>query len=80
MGGKFLKSIYFVDGFYSDSNQIRVRRFVEQFKNNYGEIPSNFSAQAYDAAGIIFKSINSGASNRLKLKESLIKEGLIIKY
>ena len=73
MGGKFLKSIYFVDGFYTDSKQIRVRRFVEQFKNNYGEIPSNFSAHAYDAAGIIFKSINSGASNRLELRESLIK-------
>ena len=73
MGGKFLKSIYFVDGFYSDSNQIRVRRFVEQFENNYGETPSNLSAQAYDAAGIIFKSINSGANNRLKIKEILIK-------
>ena len=73
MGGKFLKSVYFVDGFFSNSNQIRVRRFVEQFKNNYGETPSNLSAQAYDAAGIIFKSINSGANNRLKLKESLIK-------
>ena len=72
MGGKFLKSIYFVDGFYSDSHQVRVRRFVEQFQNNYGEVPSHLSAQAYDAAGIIFKSINSGASNRLKLKERLI--------
>ena len=73
MGGKFLKSIYFVDGFYSNSSQIRVRRFVEQFENNYGESPSYLSAQAYDAAGIIFKNINSGDNNRLKLKKSLIK-------
>ena len=73
MGGKFLKSIFFVDGFYSDSNQIKVRRFVEQFENNYGETPSYLSAQAYDAAGILFKSINLGGNNRLKLKESLIK-------
>lgn len=73
MGGKFLKSIYFVDGFYSESHQLNVRKFVEQFQNNYGELPSYLSAQAYDAAGIVFQSIVSGANNRLKLKESLLK-------
>jgi branched-chain amino acid transport system substrate-binding protein len=73
MGGKFLKSVYFVDGFYSDSHQVRVRQFVELFQNNYGEPPSHFSAQAYDAAGIFFKSITSGANNRLKLRDSLVK-------
>jgi ABC-type branched-subunit amino acid transport system substrate-binding protein len=73
MGGKFLKSVYFVDGFYSDSHQVRVRKFVELFQKNYGELPSHFSAQSYDAAGIFFNSITSGADNRLKLRESLMK-------
>jgi branched-chain amino acid transport system substrate-binding protein len=73
MGGKFLKSVYFVDGFYSDSHQVRVRKFVEIFQKNYGELPSHFSAHAYDAAGIFFKSILSGADNRLKLRDSLVK-------
>ncbi|MBN4079832.1 penicillin-binding protein activator [bacterium AH-315-C08] len=73
MGGKFLKSVYFVDGFYLNSHQVRVRKFVELFKSNYGEPPSHFSAQAYDAAGIFFKSITSGADNRLKLRDSLVK-------
>jgi branched-chain amino acid transport system substrate-binding protein len=73
MGGKFLKSVYFVDGFYSDSHQARVRKFVEIFQKNYGELPSHFSAHAYDAAGIFFKSIVSGADNRLKLRDSLVK-------
>jgi branched-chain amino acid transport system substrate-binding protein len=73
MGGKFLKSVLFVDGFYSESHQMRVRKFVDLFEKNYGESPSNLSAQAYDAAGIFFKSITSGADNRLKLRESLIK-------
>ena len=72
MAGKYLKSNYFVDGFYLDSHQVGVKSFVEQFKNNYGESPSQLSAQAYDAAGIIFKSIISGADNRLKLRDSLI--------
>ena len=72
MVGKYLKSNYFVDGFYLDSHQAGVKRFVEQFQNNYGESPSHLSAQAYDAAGIIFNSIISGADNRLKLRDSLI--------
>ena len=71
MVGKYLKSNYFVDGFYLDSHQVGVKNFVEQFQNNYGESPSHLSAQAYDAAGIIFKSIISGADNRLKLRDSL---------
>jgi branched-chain amino acid transport system substrate-binding protein len=73
MGGRYLKSVYFVDGFYSESHQMRVRNFVDLFEKTYGESPSNLSAQAYDAAGIFFKSIISGADNRLKLRESLIK-------
>jgi branched-chain amino acid transport system substrate-binding protein len=73
MGGKFLKSVYFVDGFFSESHQMRVRNFVDLFEKTYGEPPSNLSAQAYDAAGIFFKSIMLGADNRLKLRESLIK-------
>jgi branched-chain amino acid transport system substrate-binding protein len=73
MGGKFLKSVYFVDGFYSESHQTRVSDFVDLFEKTYGESPTNFSAQAYDAAGIFFKSITSGADNRLKLRESLIE-------
>jgi len=73
MGGKFLKSIYFVDGFYSDSNKMNVEKFVRQFQNNYGESPSHLSAQAYDAAGIVFQAIKLGGENRLKLKENLLK-------
>ena len=71
MGGKFLKSIYFVDGFYSGSQKIKVKNFVQQFQANYGELPSHLSAQAYDAAGMVFQAINSGGNNRLKLKKNL---------
>ena len=52
---------------------MKVADVEDLFENTYGESPSNFSAQAYDAAGIFFESILSGADNRLKLRESLIK-------
>ncbi len=73
MGGKFLKSIYFVDGFYSDSNKKNVEKFVRHFQNNYGELPSQLSAQAFDAAGIVFRAINLGGDNRLELKKNLLR-------
>ena len=52
---------------------MNVKKFVQQFQNNYGESPSKLSAQAYDAAGIVFQAIISGADNRLKLKNKLLK-------
>ena len=52
---------------------MKVKKFVQQFKNNYGELPSNLSAQAYDAAGIVFQAIISGGDNRLKLRDKLLK-------
>ncbi|MZG31306.1 MAG: ABC transporter substrate-binding protein [Nitrospinae bacterium] len=71
MGGKYLKTVYFVDGYYPDSHQIEVRKFVENFITNFGEEPTNLSAQAFDAANIVIKNILAGADNRIKFLESL---------
>lgn len=71
MGGKYLKTVYFVDGYYPDSHQLEVKKFVQDFKTNFGEKPTYLSAQAFDAANIIIKNILVGADNRIKLKESL---------
>ncbi len=71
IGGKYLKTVYFVDGYYPDSHQIEVKKFVEDFKTNFGEEPAYLSAQAFDAANIVIKNILAGVDNRIKLKESL---------
>ncbi len=71
MGGKYLKTVYFVDGYYPNSHQIEVRKFVEDFKTNFGEEPTYLSAQAYDAANIVIKKILAGADNRIKMLERL---------
>jgi ABC-type branched-subunit amino acid transport system substrate-binding protein len=71
MGGKHLKTVYFVDGYYPNSDQSEVRQFVQEFKSNFGEEPVYLSAQAFDAANIFIKIIRAGADNRIKMRENL---------
>lgn len=71
MGGKYLKTVYFVDGYYPDSHRIEVQKFVQDFKANFGEEPAQLSAQAFDAANIVITNVLAGADNRIKMKESL---------
>jgi ABC-type branched-subunit amino acid transport system substrate-binding protein len=71
MGGKHLKKVYFVDGYYPNSDQSEVRQFVQEFKSNFGEEPVYLSAQAFDAANIFIKIIRAGADNRIKMRENL---------
>jgi branched-chain amino acid transport system substrate-binding protein len=71
MGGKYLTKVYFVDGYYPDSHQVEVQKFVRDFKANFGEEPAYLSAQAFDAAKIMINNILAGAGNRIKMKESL---------
>ena len=71
MGGKHLKTVYFVDGYYPGSHQSEVRQFVEKFKTNFGEEPVYLSAQAFDAANIFIKIIRAGADSRIKMRENL---------
>jgi ABC-type branched-subunit amino acid transport system substrate-binding protein len=71
LGGKYLKTVYFVDGYYLDSHQSEVRQFVQEFKTNFGEEPVYLSAQAFDVANIFINSILAGADNRIKMHEDL---------
>jgi branched-chain amino acid transport system substrate-binding protein len=71
MSGKYLKTVYFVDGYYPDSDRVEVQKFVKDFKTNFGDEPTYLSAQAFDAANIVIKNILAGVDNRIKMIESL---------
>jgi len=68
---RYLKSAVFVDGFFINSEHIRTREFVNNFRSSFGEDPTILSAQAYDVATIYLKLIREGAVNRLKIKKRL---------
>ncbi len=69
--GKYIKTGFFVDGFFSDSSRLGVQKFVEAFKTTFGKDATLHSAQAYDSASILIQGILEGADNRLKIKERL---------
>jgi ABC-type branched-subunit amino acid transport system substrate-binding protein len=73
MTGKHIRKGYFVDGFYAQSKRPEVVKFVREYKKNFGEDPTILSAQAYDAAKMFFKTIHSGAKNRLQVKKGLLQ-------
>ena len=67
----YLKSVMFVDGFYSDSKNERTVKFVDMFLSTFGQSPTIHSAQSYDAANIFIKIIRDGVFNRLDTLEKL---------
>jgi len=73
MTGKHMRKGYFVDGFYVQSKRPEVVKFVREYKNTFGDNPTLLSAQAYDAAKMFFKTIHSGAKNRLQVKKELLQ-------
>ncbi|MCL0044782.1 penicillin-binding protein activator [Nitrospinaceae bacterium] len=73
MTGKYMRKGYFIDGFYAQSKRPEVVKFVREYKNTFGEDPTLLSAQAYDAAKMFFKTIHSGAKNRLQVKKGLLQ-------
>ncbi len=71
IGGRYLENAIFVDGFFQGSQDRTVREFVKAYRDAYGEAPSIFAAQAYDAAGMILRAIDSGARTGASVRESL---------
>lgn len=51
--GRYTRGAIFSDGFYAESKDAHVARFVEQYTQRYAESPSIIEAQAYDCAQII---------------------------
>jgi len=67
----YLKSVLFVDGFFVKSHEERQQNFVESFQKRFGQVPNILSAQAYDTANMILKTLEAGANNRLDVKRGL---------
>ena len=48
-GGKYIDESLFIDGFFKDSRNPRIKRFTEDFRNTFESDPTILEAQAYDA-------------------------------
>lgn len=70
--GRFLGQAVFVDGFFADSRQPEVQRFVELYRQSYQEEPTILSAQAFDAANMLLQVMDDPrVQNRDDLRQEL---------
>jgi ABC-type branched-subunit amino acid transport system substrate-binding protein len=67
-----LEGARFTSGFFADSNDSTVKRFVQAYKAKYAAAPNLLSAQAFDAAMILGGLIKAGASTREELRQGLL--------
>ncbi len=51
-GGKYVDGSIFVDGFFRDSPNPRMKRFTQKFRNTFDSDSTTLEAQAYDAADL----------------------------
>jgi ABC-type branched-subunit amino acid transport system substrate-binding protein len=53
----------FTDAFFPGSQSERVRKFIDQFKTQFGSDPNGMDAMAYDAGLVVVKAIEAAGSN-----------------
>jgi branched-chain amino acid transport system substrate-binding protein len=58
MAGSHVQGAIVPDGFFVDSPTLRVQEFVRSYKAVFGSPPSFLEAQAYDAAWMLFQTVN----------------------
>jgi len=70
--GRFLSQAIFVDGYFNDSRQPEVQRFVELYRQAYQEEPTILSAQAFDTANMLLQVMdNPQVQNRDDFRQQL---------
>jgi ABC-type branched-subunit amino acid transport system substrate-binding protein len=52
-GGKYVHGSIFVDGFFKDSPNPRMKRFSQEFTNTFDSDSTTLEAQAYDAVDLV---------------------------
>ncbi|UCD85981.1 MAG: penicillin-binding protein activator [Deltaproteobacteria bacterium] len=73
MAGRYVEGAIFVDGYFKDSPNREIRKFVRRFSATFSEEPDILAAQAYDAARMMFSVLKQrGVSSRSALREELL--------
>jgi len=61
-GAKDMEGAYFVTGFYVDSQQGTVKKFVDDYMKRFAKRPDLLAAQAYDAARLLLQATAASSS------------------
>ena len=73
MSGEYMKSTLIVDGFFAQSQDERVKAFVDGFRLVYGRAPGIIEAVAYDTTMMVFQTMRQTATDsRRAVKQALL--------
>ena len=73
MAKDYVQGAIMPDGFFSGSQSVRIRNFVEIFESTYGEKPGYIEATTYDSATILFDVISlPEVQTRTAIREELL--------
>ncbi len=70
--GRYADGAVFVDGFFPESTDQGIKSFVESYRSAYQEEPDILSAQAYDAAMMIFSLLKQRKDTPLAIRDGLL--------
>lgn len=73
MGNGYAEGAVFATGFFANSSNPVVKKFVHDFRQTFGEEPTSLAAQAYDAAKILFGVLRKGSTTRDQLRDELLQ-------
>ena len=69
--GEDLDGAVFVDGFFSASTRPATQSFVSAYQKAYGAMPEILEAQAHDAAMLVARALEAGATSRTQIGPAL---------
>lgn len=74
MARDYVQGAIMPDGFFPDSQNLRVREFVKLFEDTYAETPGVIEATAYDTAMMLFQICqHPDVQSRTAIKEELLR-------
>lgn len=66
------ENIHFPTQFFDQSEEPKVKNFVEEYNERFGANPSSLTAQAYDSAGLLLTAIeNAGSAENEEIRDEL---------
>ena len=71
IGGKYIEGSIFIDSFFINYSDPRIREFVNRYRGRFQEDPDVFSALAFDSGRMILQAIQNGADSGSSLRDAL---------
>ncbi len=69
--GSYAEGVVFVDGFFKESPDPVVQKFVRAYQARYQQEPNIFAAQTYDATRMILAALRKGALSPAAVKAAI---------